>query len=442
MMMTKEAIRLCIKRKDFDPVEIKRLYLHHKGFMEIRNLSSFTHVTHLFLEGNALTTINKLNAQKRLQSLYLQKNKLERIENLDCCLELKYLDVSNNLISMIDDLSRVLSLESLIVSQNLLSKPDSIQNVVYMKNLRELDLSKNKINCTPESILEILSKCKSLRILSLKGNPIAKTKHYRKLVISRCRKLTHLDGNPICKEERRRCNTWGKVVMNGGSYDEADEAGRQELEQIKFEKSEANALRRSLHGLGSDDGSTGSNKSKSISASVIENLKRTFGLIESDRAPSSYIDLNSKRLSKAELFSELEKVRSIVQSQRSEIIQLKEELGQKPSEEGVEETLLMLNSILDAGHTITDDSERDTPYSHAQNEQLAKKASLKELQQLSADVQRSNVQQVTTVADVKGNSFGVNAQKPNNRSLMCAGLEDFDTFSIMPPAPPPRHALT
>lgn len=172
---------------------------------------------------------------------------------------LNYLDVSRNEITKIDDLAYLTNLETLIMKRNKLSKADSIENLPLIPKLRELDISLNKIDCPPEGVLEILSRCKSLRALTMMKNPIAKMPNYRKMVISRCRKLTSLDGKQVCKEERRRCNVWGKVVMNGGSYEEANEADRQELLKIRSEQSSANALRRSWHGSihGSDDGSTG-----------------------------------------------------------------------------------------------------------------------------------------------------------------------------------------
>ena len=46
MRMTREAICFCIKRKDLceNPDLNERLYLHHKGFIEIRNLDKYTEV--------------------------------------------------------------------------------------------------------------------------------------------------------------------------------------------------------------------------------------------------------------------------------------------------------------------------------------------------------------------------------------------------------------
>ncbi len=79
--MTKEAIRLCLKRKELrnNPKEVKdSLYLNNKGFGEIRNLEPFTEVQVLHLESNKLTRIHNLGTLKRLHSLYLQKNKISK----------------------------------------------------------------------------------------------------------------------------------------------------------------------------------------------------------------------------------------------------------------------------------------------------------------------------------------------------------------------------
>lgn len=341
----------------------------------------------------------------------------EHIENLDGCLGLKYLDVSNNLISKIDNLSSLQSLESLIIKGYRLSKADSIKSIVHLNKLRELDLSKNKINCTLEKIIEVLSKCKSLRILSLKGNPIAKsTKHYRKLVVSRCKRLTHLDGKPICSEERRRCKIWGDVVQKGGSYDEADAAALVELNQIKSEvcevNAERNALRRSMHGSRSSDGSTSSGKSSSIGATVVDGIKKTFGLVDS-RAPSSSISWSSKRNMDESMRRELDEARGIVESQRKEIVSLKGQLEEKQSKENVEPTQV---HMIDLG----EDSERETSYSLLKNQQLAQNANVK----VAADTQHSPLRAV---------------QAPDTRSSSMSsypGVDDFDPFSIMPPIPP------
>ena len=304
-----------------------------------------------------------------------------------------------------------------------------------MKSLRELDLSKNQINCSPETIIEVLSKCKALRILSLKGNPIAKTKYYRKLVVSRIRKLTHLDGKPIGKEERLRCNAWGGAVAEGGSYDEAEEADRRELIKIRTEISEANASR-SFNGVGGDDASCLSRSS--IGNSIASTIKRAFGLLERHQS-SSYISvLSSRRLSE-----ELVLVRRVVESQRGEILHLKEKLGRKQSEE-TQKTLHMKDTILDTNKSTTDDSERDVGYSLEINEKLAEKASLRmaaDMQQTIVHGDSNDIPEQAKNSTAKSSLFFEEEKQPkpptNNPSpVLVVGLENVDVFSIMPPLPP------
>mmetsp|Transcript_6347 Transcript_6347/g.14091 ORF Transcript_6347/g.14091 Transcript_6347/m.14091 type:complete len:84 (+) Transcript_6347:131-382(+) len=78
MKITKEAVRLCIKRKELidNPEMNERLYLHQKGFTEINNLKKYTQVKALFLESNQLTKISNLDAQRHLKELHLQNNKI------------------------------------------------------------------------------------------------------------------------------------------------------------------------------------------------------------------------------------------------------------------------------------------------------------------------------------------------------------------------------
>ena len=76
--MSKDAIRLCIKREEFmdNPLLLQRLYLHHKGFNRIQNLDRFKELRVLFLESNSLTMIENLDNLKQLEELHLEKNKI------------------------------------------------------------------------------------------------------------------------------------------------------------------------------------------------------------------------------------------------------------------------------------------------------------------------------------------------------------------------------
>lgn len=345
-------------------------------------------------------------------------------------MELKYLNVSSNNISKIDDISILHALESLVLKENYLSKPDSIQNVIYMKSLLELDLSMNKINCNLEGILEVLSSCKSLKILSLKGNPVVTTKHYRKLVISKCLRLTRLDGNKICKEERCRCTAWGKVVDAGGSFDEADEVDRQELTNFRIRKSQENAIRRSLQrhsSQGADGSDDGGHSSKgSIGYTVMEGIKKAFGIMDSVKSLASSNIFSSRRDQdllledeqrdkRLSLKEELKRVRRIVESQENEISYLRVQLEQV---KGLE---ISIHAISSGG-----DTELDSSCSFTKIETMTQKMALEEL-----IVEMQQLDNLPTSINPPSSTV---AQKPNNRST--TGLQNFDPFSIFPPVPP------
>lgn len=167
----------------------------------------------------------------------------DEIENLACCPKLQSLDLSRNEISEVNDhLTWCDKLETLKLSHNKLTTAKSIQNVISISQLKELDLSSNSLDGEYGSFLDILSQCKHLKVLKLCGNPIKKNMpHYRRMVVSRCRGLTMLDDRGICTEERRRCNAWGTVILNGGTFEDAHEADRQEHIKILTEQSEKNA---------------------------------------------------------------------------------------------------------------------------------------------------------------------------------------------------------
>ena len=314
--------------------------------------------------------------------------------------------------------------------ENYLSKPDSIRNVIYMKSLLELDLSMNKINCNLEGILEVLSNCKSLKILSLKGNPVVTTKHYRKFVISKCLRITRLDGNKICKEERCRCTAWGKVVDAGGSFDEADEADRQELTSFRIRKSQENAIRRSLQRhrfQGADGSDDGGNSSKgSIGSTVMEGIKKAFRIMDSVRSTTSSNIFSSRRdpdllledEQKEKRFSlteELNRVRGIVESQENEISYLRVQLEQ------VKELENSIHATSSVG-----DTEQDSSYYFNKIETMTQKMALEEL--------ITEMQQIDNLPTSINPPSSTVAQKPGNRST--TGLQNFDPFSIFPPVPP------
>jgi hypothetical protein len=56
--------------------------------------------------------------------------------------------------------------------------------------------------------LKVLSKIKSLKVLTLHGNLVEDKKHYRKFVLSLLPGLTKLDFCTITKQDRDNARTW------------------------------------------------------------------------------------------------------------------------------------------------------------------------------------------------------------------------------------------
>jgi len=263
---------------------------------------------------------------------------------------------------------------------------------------------------------ELRDSPESIEQLHLHQKGFREIRHLRKLVINRCKELTKFDGNPISKAERRRCTFCGFAVRGGGSFDEADEADRQEATILKSEH---------------EAGSVCSNKS--IGSSVIESIKKVFGFIGTSRRSSniswtSSLDYSlggsaiSERLSMIKGLSvkkELEQVLTIVESQRTEILDLKYQLVRKQVKEK--------EPICDGSGM--EDSERDTSYSFVKNGQFT-----------SPEVVPDQQREASTTGPIKLERRV--QQKRNNTHRDFSNnspVLDFDPFSVFPPIPPPSN---
>jgi dynein assembly factor 1 len=238
--MSKQYLKtLCKDHKLYTTPNLNdKLYLHYKGFNQIKNLEEYTGLKALWLEGNGLSKIENLSAQTGLRSLYLHENIFEKIEGLDCQLELDSLNLSKNYISKIENLSHMSKLTTLNVSHNNISTLDGVRHILELKAIQTIDLQQNKID--DPAIVDILQLLPDLRVLYLMGNPVVKNiRNYRKTIISKCKMLKYLDDRPVFEEERRRVDKWAAVLDNGGTAEEALEAERQELVVIRKEKDDA-----------------------------------------------------------------------------------------------------------------------------------------------------------------------------------------------------------
>eukprot|EP01031_Cornospumella_fuschlensis_P031820 gene31820-38476_t len=238
--MTKEILRkLCKENGLYTTPSINdKLYLHYKGFHVIQNLEAYTGLKALWLEGNGLGRISGLEHQTSLRTLYLHENLIEKIEGLDAQTDLDSLNISKNYIKTIENLGHMQKLTNLNVAHNRISTIDDVRHVLELPALQTLDLQHNKID--DPAIVDIVAQIPDLRVLYLMGNPVVKSiRNYRKTCIARCKMLKYLDDRPVFEDERRRVDAWAKVLENGGTQDEAQEAERQEILLIRKEKDEA-----------------------------------------------------------------------------------------------------------------------------------------------------------------------------------------------------------
>lgn len=238
--MTKAALRkLCKDNSLYTTPSINdKIYLHYKGFPTIQNLEEYTGLKAIWLEGNGLTKISGLENQKLLKTLYLHENLIEKIEGLENQLELDTLNLSKNYIKKIEGLSHMKKLTNLNLAHNPISSIEGISHILEISSLQTIDLQHNKLE--DAEIVDIFAKLPDLRVIYLMGNPaVKKIRNYRKTIVFKCKMLKYLDDRPVFEDERRRTEAWGKVLEAGGSFEEAQDAERNEIQLIRKEKDEA-----------------------------------------------------------------------------------------------------------------------------------------------------------------------------------------------------------
>ncbi|XP_018368008.1 PREDICTED: dynein assembly factor 1, axonemal homolog isoform X2 [Trachymyrmex cornetzi] len=233
--MTEELIRkYCKEHKLYQtPYLNDVLYLHYKGFSFIENLEKYTGLKCLWLESNGIYEIANLENQSELKSLYLHHNLISKIENLDCLLKLDTLNLSHNTIRRIENLDGLKFLNNLNLSHNYLRETADIEHLRLLHTLSILDISHNRIDTC--DIVDILGDMKSLRVITLSGNPVLKQiKMYRKTMILKCKNLQYLDDRPVFPRDRACAEAW----MRGGVDEEVAERNRWfQVEQKKINDS-------------------------------------------------------------------------------------------------------------------------------------------------------------------------------------------------------------
>ncbi|GET89484.1 hypothetical protein, conserved [Leishmania tarentolae] len=132
------------------------------------------------------------------------------------------------------------SLRSLNLAGNRLQSFEDCLGLLCYRSLAVLDLSHNNI-ADGEALLLILERLPRLQSLKLSGNPLVRSlPRYRKRVLSRCKRLLHLDDRPVFDEERRVVTAWAI----GGDDGEEKERHAIQKEKAAAEKKRMEDFRR------------------------------------------------------------------------------------------------------------------------------------------------------------------------------------------------------
>ncbi|CAG9576443.1 conserved hypothetical protein [Leishmania major strain Friedlin] len=132
------------------------------------------------------------------------------------------------------------SLRNLNLAGNRLQGFEDCLGLLCYRSLAVLDLSHNHI-ADGEALLLILERLPRLQSLKLSGNPLVRSlPRYRKRVLSRCKRLLHLDDRPVFAEERRVVTAW---AIGGDDGEEKERHAIQE-ERAAAEKKRLEDFRR------------------------------------------------------------------------------------------------------------------------------------------------------------------------------------------------------
>lgn len=156
--------------EDFSLVEtspkIENLVLSFRKIGRIENLVGFDSLLKLCLDNNFIEDIVNLGHLSKLRWLDLSFNRIRRIQGLENLVLLEDLTLFNNRISIVEGLDQCTRLQCLSLGNN---KIDSMEQVIKLRQI------------------------KSLRMLTLSGNPVCKENDYRMSIYAFLDSLRYLD---------------------------------------------------------------------------------------------------------------------------------------------------------------------------------------------------------------------------------------------------------
>lgn len=148
---------------------------------------------------------------KELKKFLASNNEIVKVEHLDKLRQLQELDLSKNKIRAIETSSFAphLQIISLRLDENGLR---SLANIERLPNLQTLSIASNRISEFHE--LEKLVELPHLLELSLASNPITRKPNYRMAVVKRLMQLVIFDNREVTMDERKRFEGVGGVIVD------------------------------------------------------------------------------------------------------------------------------------------------------------------------------------------------------------------------------------
>jgi internalin A len=104
-----------------------------------------------FFDGseNLIEDVSVLN-NPRLSFVFLQNNNISRLDNLKYLPALRFMDVSGNQLTSLTGLEKQKLLTALRIGNNKVADVEEVRKLALLDQLRELDLSGNPIQNTPD----------------------------------------------------------------------------------------------------------------------------------------------------------------------------------------------------------------------------------------------------------------------------------------------------
>ena len=179
-------------------LDIEEIMFTERDFSNVRSLELVVDTTEL-----SLTFLG--DRFPNLEKLRLNNSKISSVRDIGCSFKnLRFLSLAHCGLTSLDGISLLSpKLEELYAAFNEISE---LNDVMGLDNLKIIDLEENNVKNIAE--VEFLTLCKSMRALTLAGNPCANSATYKQDVMKHCKQLIYLDEKRL--RPKRQPSSHGK----------------------------------------------------------------------------------------------------------------------------------------------------------------------------------------------------------------------------------------